>query len=255
MKIHVNPSSLISEVGTVVTIGSFDGVHCGHRAILQEVTSIARENSLDSALITIFPHPRKALGLTLKGFGVLNSMSEKEQLVSDCNIDMLVELEFTKEFRDLSAMTFAKKYLQETLNAKIVIIGYDHLFGYNQEGNYNTLVEYGKQMGFDVLKIPEIAVNKQKVSSTEIRNALDAGRMAFVNEALGYHYFISGELDKSGILHLNDEMKLLPPNGEYEIYVNHENKLTLAKLLINNDIQLFFYNDKKTITGKVKIIF
>lgn len=223
MKIFVNPENRVSQRGSVVTIGSFDGVHYGHKVILEKLTSEASLRNLDSALITLFPHPRKVLGLDLEGFGVLNSMQEKEQLLERCKLDILTKLEFTKEFSMLSAREFTEQYLVDKLNAKLVIIGYDHRLGKDRKCGYDALKELGKEFGFEVIEISKQNVNNHKVSSTVIREALKNGDMDAAAEALGYRYFIEGYVNDEGCFFANDDMKLFPKSGYYksEVVLNN----------------------------------
>lgn len=219
MKVYVNPKSLLSERGSVVTIGSFDGVHCGHKVILKELIRVAQQKGLESALITLFPHPRKVLNLDLKGFGLLNSLEEKESILAECGLDILVELEFTKLFSEMSAREFAVKYLSKVLNAKVVVIGYDHQFGRDRTGGYEVLVKCGNELGFEVVEIPKHDVNSHKVSSTVIRKALKNGDMERVSQSLGYRYFIVGTLEENGALCVKDDMKLFPKDGVYSVNI------------------------------------
>ncbi|MFI3263596.1 MAG: hypothetical protein R3Y26_11940 [Rikenellaceae bacterium] len=239
MKVFVNPENRVSDRGSVVTIGSFDGVHYGHKVILNELTKTASLNNLDSALITLFPHPRKVLGLDLEGFGVLNSLKEKEQLLGDASLDILVEVEFTKEFSMLSAREFAEKYLVERLNAKVVIIGYDHHLGRDRKGGFEVLQTLGKEFGFEVVEISKQDVNNHKVSSTVIREALKRGDMTTASEALGYRYFIEGYIDDKGYFFADENMKLFPKNGFYEAkLVLNDTEKSLVVEILNDSVKI-----------------
>lgn len=219
MKVFVNPDCKLSLGGAVVTIGSFDGVHYGHKAILEAVCFIAKERGFESTLITLFPHPRKVLGLDLTGFGVLNSMQEKEELIAECGVDNLVELEFTSEISDMNAERFAKDVLVDKLNAKVVVVGYNHHFGHNRSGSYKSLVEIGSRLGFEVVQISKHDLDNEKISSTVIRDALKKGDMERVNRYLGYNYYISAAIDYGGRVIISDDMKLLPKDGQYNVSV------------------------------------
>ncbi|MFI3268523.1 MAG: FAD synthetase family protein [Rikenellaceae bacterium] len=254
MEVFVNPENRISDRGSVVTIGSFDGVHYGHRVILSELKKVAQLRSLDSALLTLFPHPRKVLGLDLDGFGVLNSLKEKEQLLEAVNIDLLAEIEFTKDFSMLSAREFTKKFLVDKLNVKVLIIGYDHHLGRDRKGGYEELQALGEEFGFEVIEISKQNINNHKVSSTVIREALKRGDMDVVSEALGYRYSIEGYINDEGCFFAYDDMKLFPKAGKYNATVEYNGVTKVLEIEIYNNSAIFKNNLDIKKQNDVKII-
>lgn len=255
MNIYVNPNSKIIEKGSVVTVGSFDGVHCGHHAILDAVKSLANNHNLEASIVTLFPHPRVVLGLDTTGFGVLSTLKEKEELLAECEIDNLIEIEFTKEFSNVSSETFAREFLVGILNAKIVVVGYNHHFGHNRSGNYDQLKSIGKEFGFEVVEIPQHNVDLEKVSSTIIRNALHEGDIEVVNRYLGYSYFMLANITCEGVVVLNDSMKLLPPSGVYTVEVSTNRAYFTTSLIIDNNRHVSLTGVNEALNGEVKIKF
>jgi len=209
----------------VVTIGTFDGVHIGHRKILERIIYSANELNCNSMVLTFFPHPRMVLqeGSDVK---LLNTMEEKITLLQEISIDSLVIHPFDKEFSRLTAEEFVKEILVNKLHIRKIIIGYDHRFGRNRTANINDLIHFGKEYGFDVEQISAQEINDNAVSSTKIRNAILEGNIALAKEYLGYNYFFSGTVIKgkqlgrtigfpTANIHIEEDYKLVPKNGVY----------------------------------------
>jgi riboflavin kinase/FMN adenylyltransferase len=214
----------------VVTSGTFDGVHVGHRKILQRVNELARANNGKSVVITFWPHPRYILGNadTLK---LLSSWEEKERLIRELKIDYLIRIPFTKEFSDLTGIEFIQKVLVDAIGTKKLVIGYDHRFGKNREGSFEYLKDNAPDFGFEVEEIPRQDIEHMAVSSTKIRTALVEGNVALANEFLGYNYSLEGivvEGDRIGRemgfptanIEVQNELKLIPADGIYAVHVD-----------------------------------
>lgn len=212
---------------TSITIGTFDGVHIGHRKILERLISNSSENNLKSTLLTFFPHPRMVLqnGSDIK---LLNTIAEKAKILDDFGLDQLIIHPFTKEFSRLSATEFVRDLLVNKLKAKKIVIGYDHRFGRNRTANINDLIAFGNTLDFEVDEIPAQEIDTISVSSTKIRKALEEGDVQTANKFLGYHYMLTGTVQKGkGIgrqlnfptanLHIEESYKLIPKNGVYVV--------------------------------------
>lgn len=209
----------------MVTIGTFDGVHLGHKAILKRLVESAHKMGLESVLLTFFPHPRMVLqkDTDLK---LLNTLDEKKALLAALGVDHLVVHPFTKEFSRLTAVEYVRDILVNQLHAKKIIIGYDHRFGRNRTANIEDLKEFGTTYHFEVEEITAKELDDVAVSSTKIRNALQEGDILTANSFLGYPYSLQGTVVKGkGIgkslgfptanLRVDQSYKLIPKNGVY----------------------------------------
>lgn len=216
-----------SALQTVVTIGTFDGVHLGHRKILERITGAAKKTGLKSTVLTFFPHPRMVLQKDV-GIKLLNTLEEKVQILESLGLDFLVVHPFTREFSRLGAEEYVRDILVEGLGAQRVIIGYDHRFGRNRNASIEELVAYGKTFGFEVEEIPAQEVDEVSVSSTKIRLALEAGDIETANAYLSYPYMLTGIVAKgrglgrdfgfpTANLRIPEEYKQLPKNGSYVV--------------------------------------
>lgn len=210
---------------SVVTIGTFDGVHIGHKKIIKRLTDIAHKEQLASVVLTFFPHPRMVLQKD-NSIELLNTMDEKKAILDSIGLAHLVVHPFTYEFSRLTAQEFVETILVKQLNIKKIIIGYDHRFGRDRNADINDLKRYGKQHGFDVEEISAQQLDDVSVSSTKIRNALKKGNIATANAYLGYPYALSGVVTRgkglgktigfpTANLHLTEDYKLIPKNGVY----------------------------------------
>ena len=211
----------------VITIGTFDGVHIGHKIILERLINDARIHNRVAAVLTFFPHPRMVLqkDTDLK---LLNTIEEKERILEDLGIDYLIIQPFTKTFSRLSATAFVRDVLVNALHTKKVIIGYDHRFGRNRNANINDLIAFGNALDFEVEEIPAQEIEAVAVSSTKIRNALLEGDVATANSYLGYDYMLTGQVVKgkglgkelgfpTANLRIPESYKLIPKNGVYAV--------------------------------------
>jgi riboflavin kinase/FMN adenylyltransferase len=211
--------------GSVVTIGTFDGVHLGHKALLKRLVNTAQKEDLDSVLLTFFPHPRMVLQKD-SDLKLINTLTEKKQLLEKIGLNHLVIQPFTKEFSRLTAMEYVRDILVNQLNAKKIIIGYDHRFGRNRTANIENLREYGLTYGFVVEEISAQELNEVAVSSTKIRKALDHGDITTANNYLGYPFMLNGTVvEGKGIgrtlnfptanIKVDNPHKLIPKKGVY----------------------------------------
>ncbi len=223
----------------VVTTGSFDGVHIGHHKILENLNGIAESIGGESVLITFDPHPRKLLYPEQSDFKLLSSRSEKIELLKNTGIHNLIIHPFTIEFSKISSYDFIEKYIIKYLQAEVIVVGKNHNFGHNREGDYNYLYELSQKLNFGVKEISLKDIEKETVSSMKIRKALFSGNIEHANHYLGYEYFLSGMLinldDNSQFaLQIDEEDKLIPAAGNYEVKVFVNNKILKAQAIIVN---------------------
>lgn len=227
MKVFHSIQSFSSNKQTVVTIGTFDGVHIGHQKILKQITKNAQALQCESLVLTFFPHPRMVLQKDTD-MKQLNSVNEKLQLLEDLGIDNIVIHPFDKDFSRLTAEEFVKQVLVDKFKIKKIIIGYDHRFGRNRTANIDDLKTYGGLFGFEVEQISAEEINEVSVSSSKIRNALIDGNLDVAATYLGYNYSITGIVSKgkqlgrtlgfpTANISIKDENKLIPTNGVYVV--------------------------------------
>ncbi|WP_033957311.1 bifunctional riboflavin kinase/FAD synthetase [Psychroserpens jangbogonensis] len=226
MKLYDNQKSY-SKNPSVITIGTFDGVHIGHQKIIERLVKVGQNKALEPVVLTFFPHPRMVLQKNLN-IKLLNTIDERKQLLSKLNLETLVIKTFNKGFADLSARDYVKTILVEELNAKHIIIGYDHHFGKNRSANIDDLKSFGKEFGFEVEEISAQDIKDVAVSSTKIRNALSNGDLQTAKSYLGNPYFITGTVIKgkglgkqiqfpTANIHIKEDYKLIPKNGVYVV--------------------------------------
>ncbi|WP_283636395.1 bifunctional riboflavin kinase/FAD synthetase [Aquaticitalea lipolytica] len=242
MKKNINFTNYNNSNATIVTIGTFDGVHIGHQKIIKRLVDIAHKKHLNSVVLTFFPHPRMVLQNN-NDIKLLNTIEERETILSDLGLDYLVVKTFTKEFANLSAEEFVKNILVDKLNAKHIIIGYDHRFGKGRSANIDDLKSFGKQYNFEVEEISVQDIEDVSVSSTKIRNALNDGDILTANTYLGYNFYITGKVVKgkglgrkigfpTANIEIAEDYKLIPKNGVYVIKTSIENKLVYGMMNI-----------------------
>ncbi|MDW5287191.1 bifunctional riboflavin kinase/FAD synthetase [Formosa sp. PL04] len=237
-----NFNNLDSKISTVVTIGTFDGVHLGHQKILKRLVNTAKDTHLKSVVLTFFPHPRMVLQNDAN-IKLINTIEERSSILEQSGLDYLCVQKFTKEFSRLTAEDFVKKILVDQLQAKRVIIGYDHHFGRNRSANINDLRKFGELYDFEVEEISVEDVNEVAVSSTKIRKALDAGDIEKANAYLGYPFCLNGSVitGKSigkqlqyptANLKIEETYKLIPKQGVYVVKSEIENKTIFGMMNI-----------------------
>jgi riboflavin kinase / FMN adenylyltransferase len=218
------PNTKVTTKRTILTLGTFDGVHIGHKKILEKLTKKTTDDS-ESLVLTFFPHPRMVLEDNSE-IKLLNTLSEKIELLKKSGLENLVIHPFDERFSQLTAQEFVKTVLVDQFKIQKIIIGHDHRFGKNRTANFDDLVAFGKQYEFEVEKISAQEIESVSVSSTKIRKALDEGNMKMANEYLGYDYFLTGMIIKgkqlgrtigfpTANLKIEGDYKLIPRNGVY----------------------------------------
>lgn len=235
MKKYPSASAYKNNRHSVVTIGTFDGVHIGHKAILRRLVETAKKEDLDSVVLTFFPHPRMVLqqDMDLK---LLNTIEERTQLLQETGLDHLVIHPFTHAFSRLTALEYVRDILVNSLNAKKIIIGYDHRFGRNRTANIENLKEFGITYGFEVVEISAKEIDDVAISSTKVRKALVAGDIETANSYLGYNFMVTGKVVRgkaigrtinypTANLKLKEAYKLVPKNGVYIVQSILNNKI------------------------------
>ncbi len=179
---------------TVITIGTFDGVHLGHKAIFEKMRADALEINGETVVITFFPHPRLVLGLDSSGLKFINTQERKINRLEEAGIDHLIIVRFTKQFAGMSSEEFIEKLVVKKIKPSKLIIGYDHHFGKNRSGSFDELKKMGEANGFTVESVEEQKTNDYTVSSTKIRKFLNSGKVSAANKLLGYEYSITGKV-------------------------------------------------------------
>ncbi|MBK5212655.1 MAG: bifunctional riboflavin kinase/FAD synthetase [Flavobacteriaceae bacterium] len=225
MKKYLAASAYKNDRQSVVTIGTFDGVHIGHKAILERLVETAKKENLDSVVLTFFPHPRMVLQQDSE-MKLINTIEERAELLENTGLDHLVIHPFTHAFSRLTALEYVRDILVNRLKAKKIIIGYDHRFGRNRTSNIEDLKEFGRTYNFEVEEISAEEIDNVAISSTKIRKALNEGDIETANIYLGYKFMISGEVVRgkaigrtikypTANLKLKENYKLVPKNGVY----------------------------------------
>ncbi len=194
MRVFTDLQQLPHFQNTVITIGSFDGVHLGHRRILEQVRSLAHTCGGESVVITFDPHPRTVLRPAEQHFKLLTTTEEKIDLLEASGIDNVVVVPFSLDFARQSASQYVETFLLGTFQPRYIVIGYDHRFGANREGDISFLKKYETEAGFEVVEIPAQEVEEIAVSSSKIRKALDVSDIRMANRLLGHPYSFSGEV-------------------------------------------------------------
>ena len=276
MKIFHNFDEAGSIKNAVVTTGSFDGVHVGHKVILERLKKLATESEGETVLVTFQPHPRKVLYPDTAGkeLYLINSQREKIELLRKAGLDNLIIIEFTLEFSKISAVDFVKNLLLSKLHAKKIVIGFNHHFGHNREGDYSELHLLGDVYGFTVEEIPEQDIQHETVSSTKIRKALLEGNIQKANAYLDHHYIIMGLIQESNpvlreigfpgfAVQIEEESKLLPPDGVYAVTVHDDSVgyrgMCFIKKRGNSSIdalvEFYLFENPRELSGKSATVF
>ena len=214
----------------IVTSGTFDGVHKGHQVILKRLREIGEKSNGETVLITFWPHPRMILNNKDTFLKLINTFDEKKEYLAENGIEHLIKIHFTKEFALTSSEDFIKNILVDGIGTKKLVIGYNHKFGRNREGNFENLILNGPKYGFEVEEIPRHEIDNIGISSTKIRKALDSGDIETANLYLGRNFVINGKVihgDKLGRkigfptanIHIAESYKLRPAIGIYAVYV------------------------------------
>ena len=219
----------------IITIGTFDGVHMGHKVILDRLNKISSRQKGKSILITFFPHPRHVLHKEDQEMRLINTLDEKKELLEKAGLDILIINKFTKDFSRIKSVNFVRDILVDQLKVDTLVIGYDHHFGRNREGSINELEGLAELYGFNIEMVPPQLFQDIAVSSTKIRKLLESGKIERANHYLGYNFFINGKVVKgNGIgkkinfptanILINNELKILPCDGVYAVLLSLGNK-------------------------------
>ncbi|MWB93612.1 bifunctional riboflavin kinase/FAD synthetase [Flavobacterium sp. GA093] len=229
MKLFHSINDFRSTKKTILTLGTFDGVHIGHKKILERITQNTENGKYESLVLTFFPHPRMVLQEKSE-IRLLNTITEKTKLLEQTGIENLVIHPFDESFSRLTAEEFVHSILVDQFHIQKIIIGYDHRFGRNRTADINDLIAFGAEYGFEVEQISAQEIQDVSVSSTKIRKALQEGNMDLANEYLGYSYFFTGEVVKgkqlgrtigfpTANIKIEEDYKLIPKNGVYIVKV------------------------------------
>lgn len=240
---------------TILTLGTFDGVHIGHKKILERITQNTENGKYESLVLTFFPHPRMVLQEKSE-IKLLNTISEKTKLLEQTGIENLVIHPFNESFSRLTAEEFVHTILVDQFHIHKIIIGHDHRFGRNRTANIDDLIAFGKEYGFEVEQISAQEIQDVSVSSTKIRKALDEGNIALANDYLGYSYFLTGEVVKgkqlgrtigfpTANINIEEEYKKIPKNGVYVVrtFINEKEVFGMMNIGFNPTVN----GEKKTI--------
>ena len=252
---------------SIVTIGTFDGVHIGHQKIIERLVNTAKQEDLKSVVLTFFPHPRMVLQKDAN-IKLINTIEERSEILNQLGIDYLCVKTFTKEFSRLTAEDFVVDILVKQLKVKKIIIGYDHHFGRNRSANIDDLKKFGQEYDFEVEEISAQDINDVSVSSTKIRKALNVGDMQTANSFLGHNFMLSGRVTKgkglgktinfpTANLNIEEDYKLIPKQGVYVVSSNYKNQELFGIMNIgtnptinddtNQTIEVHFFDFNKNI--------
>jgi len=269
LKIFNSIKSFNATKPTIVTIGTFDGVHLGHCKILEQITKSAHSMHCESLVLTFFPHPRMVLQEDTE-MKQLNTLDEKIALLDNLGIDNLVVHPFDKEFSRLTAEEFVKKVLVDVFKIKKIIIGHDHRFGRNRTATIDDLINFGETYGFEVEQISAKEINEVSISSTKIRNALLEGNIELATNYLGYDYSFTGTIIKgkqlgrtigypTANITIEEDYKLIPNNGVYIAKSVLNGKTVFGMMNIGNrptvdgtkqTIEINFFDFKQDLYGQ-----
>lgn len=255
MKLFHSINDFQSTKKTILTLGTFDGVHIGHKKILKRITENTENGKYESLVLTFFPHPRMVLQEKSE-IRLLNTIGEKIKLLEATGIENLIVHPFNESFSRLTAEEFVRTILVEKFQIQKIIIGHDHRFGRNRTANIDDLIAFGIEYGFEVEQISAEEIQDVSVSSTKIRNALNEGNMALANEYLGYNYFLNGTIVKgkqlgrtigfpTANINIEEDYKLIPKIGVYVVKatINEETLFGMMNIGFNPTVN----GEKQTI--------
>ena len=274
MEVFTNINNINIEQ-SAICVGTFDGLHLGHKVVVGETIKHAKRLGIKSLVFTFWPHPLEIIQTEKKVY-YLNTFQEKIDLFSKSGIDYLVLFPFNKDFASISSKSFIKDFLVEKLKMKFFVIGYDHQFGKGRKGKYEKVIDCGNELDFGVERIEQQAVSQESISSTKIREFIKSGDVNLANKLLGYPYFISGEVEKGrqigtkiGFPTANIKIatnKIMPQIGVYAVNVEIENTIYNAmanlgfKPTLNNErklsLEVHIFNFKADLYSKnIKLSF
>lgn len=233
MQVYTSLAHLPQFRRAVVTIGTFDGVHDGHRQIISKLKAVAGAIDGETVIVSFHPHPRKIVSSTILGVRLINTLEEKIELLAQLGIDHLVIVPFTEAFANQQAEDYVRLFLVDRFKPHTIIIGYDHRFGKDRKGDYRLLEKLAPQYGYALEEIPRHVLDEVSISSTRIREALLEGNTDTAARLLGYEFFFSGTVvhgDKLGRelgyptanIKVDDEEKIIPGNGIYAVYAERK---------------------------------
>lgn len=257
MRVFNDLNELPTFKNAVLTIGSFDGVHQGHQLILKKVMALAKKFKGESVLITFHPHPRQIIFPKDNSLRLISTVEEKLALFKKMGLDNVVVVPFTVEFSQLSADEYVRKFLVERFKPKYIVIGYDHRFGLNRQGDINYLKWHGKAEKFKVIEIGKHTINKIAISSTKIRTALEEGNVREAASFLNHYFTLTGTVVKgqqigntigfpTANIEIPNKHKLIPPDGIYACFVNYKEEVFKGMMYIGNR-PVLKQHDNKTI--------
>lgn len=255
MKIYHDFTDFVKVPNAIVTIGTFDGVHQGHRAILSDMVNAAKSIDGETVVITFYPHPRQVLNIDSANLRFITSQEEKIKHLEEIGIDNLIVVNFTKEFSLLPSDAFIRDYVIEKINPAKIVIGYDHHFGNNRTGDFSQLQELASQYNFEVQRIEAHDVENIAVSSTKIRHSLQCGDVEHANLLLGYQYSYVGKVVsgnkigreigyRTANLDVKKEFRLIEMPGVYATYVDFEDKVYKSMTYIGKKPTINVGNDE-----------
>ena len=230
MKVYHSIEDFPSEINTIITIGTFDGVHKGHKQVIKKLNNIAKKQGFESVVLTFYPHPRHVLYPDDQQLKLLNTIDEKTEELKKSGLQHFVVHEFTKEFSRIKSVNFIRDLLVNKLKMKHMVVGYNHHFGRNREGSYNDLKELAELYNFELERIPPQNEGDVSISSTKVRELLLAGDVEKAATYLGYSYPINGEVVKGNTIGrtigfstanilVENKWKLIPADGVYAVKV------------------------------------
>lgn len=242
MKVYRDFEEVGNIPNAVLTIGTFDGVHVGHQKIIQRVNAEAEKINGESVLFTFFPHPRMVISPDNHGLKLIQTQEEKIDNLERLGLDHLIIFPFTKEFSNLSAEDFVRKFLVEKLKVKTIVVGYDHQFGKNREGTLKHLQQLSETLPFTVIEIPAHEIDEVNVSSTKIRQAIETGDIETANTYLKEPFELSGKVVEgkqlgrtigfpTANIEIEDPLKIIPAIGVYAVKVKTEDGRTFNGMM------------------------
>ena len=245
MKVYRSIKDFPADINTIVTIGTFDGVHKGHQAVINRLNDIAKKEGLESVLLTFHPHPRHVIYPDDQDLKLINTIEEKIDLLRFTGLQHLIIHEFSKNFSRTNSISFIRDFLVEELNMKYMVVGFNHHFGKNRQGTFNNLIELSELYDFKIEKIDSQSFGDIVISSTKVRNAINKGDFKKVNSFLGSNFYLKGKVIKgnnigskigfpTANISQDDEWKILPKNGVYAVKVWLKHQSYFGMLNIGN---------------------
>ena len=245
MRIYHSIEDFPSDVNTIVTIGTFDGVHKGHQIIINRINEIAKKQAMESVVLTFDPHPRHVIYPDDQDLRLIHTLEEKIEALSKTGVQNLVLHKFTKEFSRTESVNFIRDFLVTKLNMKYMVVGFDHHFGKNRQGTFDNLIELSDAYGFKIEKIKPQNIGEVTISSTKIRNAILEGDCKKANTYLSANFSITGKVvqgNKIGSsigyptanIEIENQWKILPKNGVYAVKILLKNQQYFGMLNLGN---------------------